>query len=115
MSRRQQRVEDLLQREIADILLQEVTDPRLSSASVSRVHVSADLGHAQVLLSILGDEQPDEAALGPVAAFTRRRLAARLNHMKRVPQVTFRVDHGAEHSQHIDELLEQIKSESSTS
>ncbi len=115
MSRRQLRVEDLLRSEISAILRTEVADPRARLASVSRVHVSADLGRAEVFVSVLSAVEADtlEPALQHAAGFIRKRLATRLKSMKRIPLLVFHADHGAEHSQYIEDLLQEMKHERS--
>jgi len=112
MSRRSHRVEDLLRIELADLLLREVRDPRLKEARVASIDAAPDLSRATVHVSILAeDEERAEtlAALNKAAGFFRSRLAGRLRHMKRIPALTFDLDRGPEYSQHISELLENLK------
>jgi ribosome-binding factor A len=109
MSRRSNRVEDLLRAELADLLLREARDPRLKAAHVSAIDVSPDLSNARVRVSILAAEEEREAsvdALNRAAGFFRTQLAQRLRHMRRVPALAFVLDRGPEHSQRISELLE---------
>lgn len=116
MSRRQRQVEDLLQREVSSILMNEVADPRARLATITRVEVSADLSHAQLFVSLLeGDQEETEAALVNARKFIRHQLARRLRDMKRLPELEFHVDRGAEHSQHIANLLDQLNDERSDS
>ncbi len=63
MSRRTERVSDQLLRELNDLLLREVRDPRARLATVSRVDISADLHHARALVSLLGSEDERAACL----------------------------------------------------
>lgn len=111
MTRRTERVADLLRREISDILLRRLSDPRVRLASVSEVDVSPDLKHARVKVSFLGsDEARDEcvAALEHAAGFIRSQLAGRLRTMRGLPRLLFEIDHGAEHSRRIEDLLEHL-------
>lgn len=111
MTRRQDRVADLIRGQIAQILLRDVQDPRVRLASVTTVDVSPDLRHAKIGVSVLGSEQErvDAArALQHARGYLRRRLAADLRDLKAVPELTFELDRGAEHSQHISDLLEQL-------
>ena len=55
MSQRVDRVADQIRVELSELFLREVRDPRVQLASVSRVEVSRDLGHARVWISVLGD------------------------------------------------------------
>ncbi|MEM1248933.1 MAG: 30S ribosome-binding factor RbfA [Acidobacteriota bacterium] len=107
---RTQRVADLIQREITDLLLREVRDPRMKLATVSGVEVSGDLGHATVRISYLGEEDAREECLDAIrgaSGFFRSALAPKLQ-LRRVPELKFVVDRGAEHSQRIHELLEEL-------
>ena len=112
MSRRSQRFEELLQAEIADLLLREVRDPRLREAHIASVYVTPDLGLARVQVSVLApdDERQDTiTALNHAAGFFKTHLARRLRHMRRIPALRFELDRGPEHSQHITDLLENLE------
>lgn len=112
MSRRSQRVQDLLRAELADLLLRETRDPRLREAHVAAIDVSPDLSNASVRVSVLGDDDHRTeviAALNRATGFFRSRLARRLKHMRRTPQLSFVLDRGPEHSQHITDLLENLE------
>lgn len=109
MTRRSRRVEDLLRAELADILLRELHDPRAHLATISAVTVTPDLQHAEVAVSLYGPEADRLAAveaLRHAGAFLRSRLAHRLRDLRRVPELRFELDRGAEHAQRISDLLE---------
>lgn len=111
MSRRTQRVGDLLRAELSDLLLKRVRDPRVKMATVSRVEVSADLSYARVGVSVLGeDDEREEAveALIHARGFLRSELARRLRHLRVIPELRFELDRGPEHSQRISDLLEEL-------
>ena len=110
MSRRTQRVGELLQAEISQLLLRSVHDPRVRLASVAAVDVSPDLRRAVVRVSVLDESQREEslAALRHASGFLRHELAHRLRHMRAIPELLFELDRGAEHSQRISDLLEQL-------
>ena len=55
---RGERLAEGIHRELADILVNRVRDPRLGLATVTRVEVSSDGSHARILVSFLGDEPP---------------------------------------------------------
>lgn len=111
MSRRTHRVEDLLRGELSDLLLRKVADPRARAATVSGVSVSADLQHAVVRLSVLGDDAEREEAvraLQGARSYLRVQLARRLRDMRRVPELVFELDRGPEHQRKITDLLEGL-------
>ena len=111
MTQRMARIGDLLRGELAEILRNEVRDPRVGLATVSNVSVSRDLGHAVVRVSVLGDDEARDAcieALSKAQGFVRTLLARRVRHLRNVPELDFRLDRGAEHSQRIEEILETL-------
>ena len=79
--KRADRVSDAIKREIGMILLQELSDPRLTLATITGVDISGDLKLARVHVSILGTDQARNegmAGLRSAAGFIRKRLAERL-------------------------------------
>ena len=111
MSQRTDRVGDLLRGELASIIQQEVRDPRVRLTTVSGVTVSRDLSHAEVRISVLEQEddkrQATLAALENAAGYIRSLLSRRVR-LRLVPELTFKLDRGAEHSQRISEILEEL-------
>ena len=110
MSQRSDRVSDLIRGEIARIIQHEMRDPRVRLTTVSGVTVSRDLSHADVRVSVLGEDSNREeslAALVRAAGFVRSLLAKRVR-LRTVPELHFKLDRGAEHSQHITQILEDL-------
>ncbi len=112
MSRRQDRVADLIRLELSGIILRDLEDPGVGMASVTTVDMSPDLRHARVGISVLGDEAEREeslAALRRARGFLRKQLAVRLRTLRAIPELRFELDRGAEHSQNISDILEQLE------
>jgi ribosome-binding factor A len=110
MSRRTDRVGDLIRAELSDLLLREVSDPRIRMVTVTEVEVTADLSNAKVAVSMYGTEEEREeclAGLRRAAGFLRGQLGRRLT-LRRTPELSFRLDRGAEHSARIAEILETL-------
>lgn len=96
MSRRTDRVAEQVRAELARLLRQEATDPRIHLVTLTRVDVSPDLRNARVWWSTLATDDAEAAeevqdGLDSAAAFLRRRLAQELP-LKRVPALDFRYD-----------------------
>lgn len=111
MSRRCDRVADLLRFEITDLIQREIQDPRVGLTSVTNVDLSPDLRNARVSFSVLGDDAERVStieALQQAKGFIKSRLARRLRTMRRIPKLSFVLDRGAEHSQRISDLLENL-------
>jgi ribosome-binding factor A len=110
VSRRTDRVSDLLRAELSDLLLREVHDPRVKLASVTTVEVTPDLRRSVVKISVLGDDTQRQEALEGLRhakGFLRRELAHRLR-LRATPELVFELDRGAEHSQRISDILEGL-------
>lgn len=111
MSRRGSRVDDLIRAELSALIVRRVNDPRVRLASVAGVDVSPDLKQARVQLSVLGSETEREeclAALRHASGYLRSQLARNLRHMRNIPELIFELDRGAEYSQHISSILEDL-------
>ena len=109
MTRRTDRVADVLRTEISMIINRKVRDPRVQMTSVSSVDVSPDLRHAKVYLSVVGGSSEQEAsleALRHASGFIRGQLGRQLKRLRNIPELRFELDRGAEYSQRISDLLE---------
>ena len=107
-SQRAQRVGDQIQRELADLLKNEVKDPRVGSVTVTGVDVSADLSHATVRFTQLaGKDHADAAvqALARTGGFLRSELGRRLN-LYSVPQLHFAYDDTIESGMRMSQLID---------
>ena len=111
MSKRTERVADLIRRELSDVLMNRMRDPRLGFVSITGVDVSGDLGHATVWLSSLdGVEGRAEVikVLSRAVPFLRRELAPRLG-LREVPTLRFLYDESIERGARIEDLLRKLK------
>ena len=109
MSRRTNRVNDLLQEELASLILRDVKDPRVSQGllSITEVVVSPDMHHAIVFVSHLGSAAEREEALhglSQASHFLHRELMHRLK-MRNVPELTFRFDPSIERGARLGALI----------
>ena len=107
-SQRAQRVGDQIQRELADLLRNEVKDPRVGRVTITNVDVTGDLAHATVHFTHLaGKEHSAEAvaALGRTAGFLRSALAKRLD-LYSVPQLSFVYDDSIESGMRLSQLID---------
>lgn len=96
MSRRTERIGEQLRAEIARVLHEEATDPRIRFVTLTRVDVAPDLSNALVYWSAVDpkgdvDIESTEDGLSSAASFVRGRLA-RVLPLRRVPQLRFRYD-----------------------
>jgi len=104
------RVAELIQAEIADLLLRQLKDPRLTMATISRVVVSPDLRHARVYVSHVGSEAEQQAAMAgfqQAKGFIRRHLGKRLQ-LRYVPQLDFQLDTAIAYGVRVSRLLQDL-------
>ena len=112
-SRRQIQVADEIQQIVSVLLQRELKDPRIGFVTVTSVEVSADLKYARVFVSVMGtpEEQKETMdALTSSRGFVRREIASRMT-IRHVPEIQFKQDRGAEHSERIARLLNELKEE----
>jgi len=105
--RRQARLQDQIQAEVAEMVALELKDPRIGFATVTRVDLTADLRAAHVWVSVLGDQEARQGTLeGLLAAkgYLRHELSHRLR-LRRVPELHFLLDQAAEDALRIESLL----------
>ncbi len=111
-SSRTRRVGEQIQRELALIIQRELSDPRVQWVTVSAVKLSKDLQNAKVYITVLGDEQALEAALGvlnKVSGFLRHELGRRIR-LRIMPELKFIYDESIARGEHLDRLIEQAVS-----
>jgi len=107
------RIGDEIQREISQLLRDEVKDPRVGKVTVTHVEVTADLSHAKVLVTDLAgrDHAGDTvAALSRTAGFLRSELARRLS-LYTVPQLAFVYDDSIESGLELSQLIDKAVAE----
>lgn len=95
MSRRLERLNELIRADLSDLILREVRDPRLGGLiSITRVDTSPDLYTSRIFVSIMDEPKQQEIALralNSAAAFFHRELKSRLQ-TRRVPFLSFQLD-----------------------
>ena len=111
MNRRMERINALLRQEISRVLTAELRDPRLSSmVSVVRVEASPDLGHAKVLVSVLGDggEKTNTLkALRSASGYVRNSLRHNAT-LRAIPQLEFAIDESIEQGAEVLKLIDDV-------
>ena len=105
---RSRRIADLLRKEMADMLLNEIKDPRVNGVvTIMQVKVSDDLGHAKFFISALGSDKERKSVLrglNKAKGFIRRTLGHRLG-LRRVPELHFQLDQSLDEQEKIEKLL----------
>jgi ribosome-binding factor A len=105
---RMRRVDEAIREVIGGAVTGELKDPRVGFVTVTDVRTSADLSHARVYVSVLGDEHQRAASLDGLRSahgYLQHRIAGEL-HLKRTPTLTFAYDETTDKAMRVDELLE---------
>lgn len=111
MSNRVDKVADLLKKEIALLIQNEVRDPRIGMASVTGVRVSRDLAHANVFVTLLGKNTGEETkegikALNKASGFLRSLLAKQVS-LRTTPKLKFIYDDTLVKGQYLSGLIDE--------
>ena len=98
------------QRELAEILRDEVKDPRLGMITVQEVRVSRDLAHAKVFFTCFGtaeEARVRESLLNrKLAGFLRHELGRRIK-LRTIPELQFTYDKSVEEGERLSSLIDQ--------
>lgn len=107
---RAERVTEAIRIELGEIIGYELSDPRISSATVTEVHISPDLRHARVCVAFQKQQEAEEAlkALDGARHFLRRELSRRLD-VYRIPELHFEADVGTQIGDRMDFLFRRIR------
>ena len=127
MTRRTERIGELLRGEIARALREEVTDPRIQLVTLTQVDVAPDLSNAIVYWSSMdrdagdrrgkpsAERQAEIAAIGSglesAAGFLRTLIARELPNLRRTPALRFCHDESLEVGSRTLELLRTLRDE----
>ncbi|BCN93287.1 ribosome-binding factor A [Thiomicrorhabdus immobilis] len=104
------RVAQEIRRTIAQLLVQEVKDPRFQNISITDCKISKDLSIAKIHFALMGFNENDPevaetlAALEKAEGFFRSEIGKRLR-LRIVPHVRFYYDNIPEHAQHMEMLI----------
>ena len=114
MSHRIERVNNLIRREISELIQRQIKDPRLDVfVTVTEVNTSPDLKYAKVFVSCINGKQEEQKVLkvlSSAAGFLRTELSRNIR-LRRIPELSFHWDDSIEHGDHILRLIDQVSSE----
>ena len=97
----------------SEVVLYELSDPRLEMVTLTRVKLSSDLSFATIFWSCLGDDAARSKAshaLASAAAHVQREIAD-VFHTRRSPRVKFEFDPSIAGAIHVGKLLDELREE----
>jgi len=109
--KRADRVAELIQAELSDILLKEIRDPRIGTLTVTGVKISDDLRVAKVFFVEMGQDtcsQETREGLKKATSFIRKELGRRLQ-LRYTPEIIFRADPSFAYGSRIDRILAELE------
>ena len=104
------RVDEAIRQVIGDAVAAELKDPRVGFVTVTDVRTSADLRHARVYVSVLGDGEQREATMAGLRSahgFLQGKVASEL-HLKRTPAIELFYDDTTDRALRVDALIEEL-------
>jgi len=110
MSLKNEKIAQLIQRNISDIIAKALKDPKIGFITVVDCIVTSDLSIAKVYVSFLGQDARKDAgmkALERSKGFIRSELSKKLS-IRKVPQLVFLLDETLERGNKIDQIIANI-------
>lgn len=107
---KQDRMSDQIQNILSQLLLREVSDPRLQGVTITEVKMDPELMFADVYVNALGDETRREEVLhglGRANGFLRREVGKRVR-LRNTPELHFHWDLTLERGEHLNRLISSL-------
>ncbi len=111
--KRSEKVADLIQREISQMLAKSIKDPRIGFVTITKVTVSEDFRFAKVYFSVAGTLEERERSiegLDSAKGYVRKELGRRIR-LRYTPEIMFQFDPSIEYAIHMGELIQSIRQE----
>lgn len=112
-SNRAKRIADRIREELSEMLIFDIKDPRLASATFTDVSVDRELAYADIYVSsIQGSESAQDiiTACEGAKGYLRSELARRIE-LRTFPQLRFHWDPTLDRAEHIEKLLANLNIE----
>ncbi|MGN0350982.1 MAG: 30S ribosome-binding factor RbfA [Roseburia sp.] len=98
-------------RELSNIIRGEIKDPRINPmTSVVTVEVAPDLKTCKAYISVLGDEESQQATIAGLRSaegFIRRQLAKSIN-LRNTPEIKFILDQSIEYGVKMSKMIDDV-------
>lgn len=107
---RASRIADRIREELAEMLIQNISDPRLIGVSITDVSVDRELTYAEIYVSALEGVQRSEEVLDGFAhaqGYLRHELAQRIR-LRTFPRLRFHWDATLERADRIERLIASL-------
>ena len=108
---RLERIADRIRQELSEMLIREISDPRLHQIFITDVKVDRELAYADVYVSALEGASRSQdvlAGLESASGFLRRTLSQRVE-LRSFPRLRFHWDVTPENADHIEKVLAGLR------
>jgi ribosome-binding factor A len=108
---RLQRIADRIRQDLSEMLIREISDPRLHQIFITDVEVDREMAFADIYVSAVeGAVRSSEilAGLEHASGFLRHELASKIE-LRTFPRLRFHWDPTPENADHIEHLLAEIR------
>ncbi len=112
--RRPDRVAEAIREGVASFLSDGAKDPRIRGfVTVTAVDVTRDLRHANVFVSVMGDDEAVKATFEGLASMAShlRSLLGKSLRLRVAPEIHFKADESIARASRIEQLLAQVRNE----
>ena len=109
-SRRVLKAAEAIREVVSMAILTELRDPRIQDVTVTYVEVSADMRHAKVHISVMGDEKKQDLSLRGLqnaSGFLQQKVGNRID-TRYIPKLRFMLDQGVKNSIEVARILDEV-------
>lgn len=111
MALKKDKMNNIIQRELSQILQTEVKDPHIGFCTITGVDITNDLSIAKIYVSFLNPNQKKSMeALERSKGYIRSLLAKRLT-IRKCPEIHFVLDKSLEYGNKIEDIIDQLNQE----
>ncbi len=114
--KRSEKVADLIHKEISEMLVKTIKDPRIGFVTITRVEASEDCRSAKIYFSVTGTREERERSmkgLSSAKGYVRKELGRRIR-LRYTPEIIFKFDPSIEYAIHIGEVIRHLKKDEGT-
>jgi ribosome-binding factor A len=111
--KRSERVADSIRKEISEMFVKTIKDPRIGFITLTRVTITEDCRLAKVYYSVVGTPEQKRQSmegLNSARGYIRRELGHRMK-LKYTPELVFQFDPSIEYAIHMGELIQHLQEE----
>ena len=109
-SRRILKSAEAIREVVAAAILTDLKDPRIQDVTVTFVEVSADLRHARVHVSVMGEETKQNLSvrgLQNAAGYLQHKISQRID-TRYTPRIQFVLDQGVKNAMEVTRILDDV-------